>query len=72
MRDGHPRTPKLAKLLIRLAVGYAVSPLDLVPDFVPGIGHLDDELIVPLLVFLALKLIPEDVVAECRANVVKA
>jgi uncharacterized membrane protein YkvA (DUF1232 family) len=65
----HPRTPKLAKFLIGAAVAYSLSPVDLIPDFIPVLGHLDDVVIVPLLLIAALKLIPKDVLAECRAEV---
>lgn len=61
-----PRTPKPAKWLLRLAVGYTLLPFDLIPDFIPVIGHLDDVLIVPVLVIIALKLVPAEVVADCR------
>jgi uncharacterized membrane protein YkvA (DUF1232 family) len=64
-----PRTPKPAKWLLGLAVGYTLLPFDLIPDFIPLIGHLDDVLIVPLLVFVALKLVPAEVVTDCRAKV---
>jgi uncharacterized membrane protein YkvA (DUF1232 family) len=67
LRD--PCTPTAAKLLLGLAVGYALLPFDLIPDFLPVIGHLDDVVIVPGLVFLALKLIPAEIVAECRQQV---
>jgi uncharacterized membrane protein YkvA (DUF1232 family) len=65
----HPRTPRIAKALIGIAIAYALSPIDLIPDFIPVLGHVDDLIIVPLLVFAAVKLIPEDVIRECRANV---
>jgi len=64
----HPRTPKAAKVLMGAALAYALSPIDIIPDFIPVIGHLYDAVIVPLLVFAAMKLVPKDVIAECRAN----
>jgi uncharacterized membrane protein YkvA (DUF1232 family) len=64
----HPRTPWYAKLVAACVVGYAFSPIDLIPDFIPVLGYLDDLLLVPLGVMLALKLIPPDVFAECRQN----
>ena len=65
----HPRTPKIAKMLIGAAVAYAVSPIDLIPDFIPVVGHADDLVVVPLLVYTAVRLIPSEVIAECRAKV---
>ena len=59
-------TPLLAKSLAAIAVGYALSPIDLIPDFIPVIGFLDDVLILPGLIVLIVKLIPEEVFAECR------
>ena len=64
-----PRTPLLAKLLLGLAVGYALLPFDLIPDFIPVLGHLDDLVVVPGLVLVALWLIPREVVAECRKEI---
>jgi len=60
--------PLLAKIVIAVAVVYALSPVDLIPDFIPVIGYLDDLLIVPLLVILAIKLIGKPVMDECRAQ----
>ncbi len=63
---GDPRTPRVAKILLAVAVGYTLLPFDLIPDFIPVIGHLDDLVIVPFLVLLALKMIPEEVVRDAR------
>lgn len=62
----HPRTPWYAKAVAIMAVGYALSPIDLIPDFIPVLGYLDDMLLLPLFITLAIKLIPADVMAECR------
>jgi uncharacterized membrane protein YkvA (DUF1232 family) len=62
----HPRTPWYAKLLAAAVVAYAFSPLDLIPDFVPVIGYLDDLVIVPLGIALVLRLVPSEVLGECR------
>lgn len=65
----HPRTPRLAKFLLWLAIGYALLPFDLIPDFLPVIGQIDDLIIVPGLIYLALKLIPDSLIQECRAQI---
>ena len=59
-------TPAGAKIIIGIAVCYALSPIDLIPDFIPVIGFLDDVLLLPLMVALAIRMIPEPVMAECR------
>ena len=66
----HPQTPKLAKALLWLAIGYLLMPFDLIPDFLPVIGQLDDLVIIPMLLYWALKLTPADVIAACRIEVV--
>ncbi len=63
-----PRTPWYAKALIFLIVAYALSPIDLIPDFVPVLGYLDDLLIVPGGLWLAIRLIPPEVLEEARAT----
>ena len=60
------RVPWYAKVFTALVVGYAFSPIDLIPDFVPVLGYLDDLILVPLGVALAIKMIPAEVLAECR------
>jgi uncharacterized membrane protein YkvA (DUF1232 family) len=62
----HPRTPRVSKVLLGVAIAYAVSPIDLIPDFIPVIGYLDDLLILPLLIWIAVRLIPKSVIIECR------
>jgi uncharacterized membrane protein YkvA (DUF1232 family) len=64
----HPQTPWLAKTLLWLAVAYLMLPFDLIPDFLPLIGQLDDLIIVPGLIYLAIKMIPDAVVSECKAR----
>lgn len=64
----HPQMPGLTRWCIVAAVVYAVLPIDLVPDFVPVLGQLDDAMIIPALIVFGLWLIPQHVVAECRAE----
>jgi len=63
-----PRVPLHAKIFAGLVVAYAFSPIDLIPDFIPILGYLDDLVLIPFGVALALKMIPPDVMDECRAR----
>jgi uncharacterized membrane protein YkvA (DUF1232 family) len=63
-----PRVPWHAKVVALAVAAYALSPIDLIPDFIPVLGYLDDVLLLPLGVWLVLKLVPADVMAECRAE----
>ena len=62
----HPSVSSLAKAITFVAVAYALSPIDLIPDFIPVLGYLDDLIIVPVLVWLVLKLVPIDVLKQTR------
>jgi uncharacterized membrane protein YkvA (DUF1232 family) len=64
----HPRTPKAAKVLAAAVVAYAFSPVDLIPDFIPLLGYVDDLVLLPVGIAAAMRLIPPDVMAECRAQ----
>jgi uncharacterized membrane protein YkvA (DUF1232 family) len=64
----HPRTPKAAKVLAAAVVAYAFSPIDLIPDFIPFLGYVDDLVLLPVGIAAAMRLIPPDVMAECRAQ----
>ena len=61
-----PNTPLAAKLLAGVTVAYALSPVDLIPDFIPVLGYLDDALLLPALVALTVRLIPAPVLERCR------
>jgi uncharacterized membrane protein YkvA (DUF1232 family) len=75
-RDSHavylaardPRVPWYAKFLAIAVAGYALSPIDLIPDFIPVIGYLDDLVILPLGIWLVISLIPGEIMVECRAK----
>lgn len=67
----HPRTPWQARVVGSLTLLYALSPIDLIPDVIPILGHLDDLVLVPLGIWLTVKLIPRDVWAECEAEVAR-
>lgn len=61
-----PRVPLLPKLIIILTLSYALSPIDLIPDFIPVLGYLDDLIIVPALIALSIALLPTEIVKEAR------
>ena len=63
-----PRVPRHARILAALVVGYAFSPIDLIPDPIPIFGYLDDLVLIPLGVALVLRMIPAEVMADCREN----
>ncbi|HNX29292.1 MAG TPA: DUF1232 domain-containing protein [Syntrophomonadaceae bacterium] len=63
-----PETPLAAKIAAGITVAYALSPIDIVPDFIPVLGYLDDLIILPLLAALAIKLIPDEIMERCKAE----
>src|SRR5215212_4855627 len=63
-----PRVPWYARLFVAVVVAYALSPIDLIPDFIPVLGYLDDLILVPLGLALALRMVPPHVLGECRAR----
>jgi uncharacterized membrane protein YkvA (DUF1232 family) len=62
----HPQAPWYAKALGAFVVAYALSPIDLIPDFIPVLGYLDDVILLPALIWVAIRMIPAPVLAECR------
>lgn len=67
----HKRTPWYAKVMIGLTISYALSPIDLIPDFIPVIGYLDDLIILPFMILISIKMIPAEVMEECRKQAVE-
>ena len=63
-----PRTPWYAKLIVVGCVAYALSPVDVIPDFIPVIGLVDDLIFIPIALALAIRFIPDEVLADCRAR----
>ena len=63
-----PRTPRYARVLTMLIVAYALSPIDLIPDFIPVLGYLDDLILLPVGIYLVLKLVPAEALADARAR----
>ncbi len=64
----HPDTPWLAKALCIFTVAYALSPIDLIPDFIPVLGYVDDVLLIPCFIWLAVRILPPLVISECRVQ----
>jgi uncharacterized membrane protein YkvA (DUF1232 family) len=68
----HPDTPWYARLYLGIIVAYVLSPIDLIPDFIPVVGYLDELVLVPLFLALALRIVPPAVLADCRARAADA
>lgn len=66
----HPEVPWYAKLFMAIVIGYALSPIDLIPDFIPILGYLDDLILIPAGIKIALKMIPDHVMIECRERAI--
>ncbi len=64
----NPQTPWYAKALVVFVVAYALSPIDLIPDFIPVLGYVDDVLLLPSLIWLTIRLLPPEVLAKCRGQ----
>jgi uncharacterized membrane protein YkvA (DUF1232 family) len=64
----HPETPWYAKFFVAGIVAYAFSPIDLIPDFVPVLGYLDDLILIPMGIALAIRMVPPSVLTECRTR----
>ncbi len=62
----HPRVSWYAKAFAAIVVAYALSPIDLIPDFIPVLGYVDDVILIPIGIYVGIRLIPPDVLAECR------
>lgn len=68
----HRDTPWYAKAFVAAVVAYALSPIDLIPDFIPVVGYLDDLILIPLGIALAVRMVPAAVLDECRAHAADA
>ena len=67
-----PRTPWYAKTMIAAVVAYALSPIDLIPDFIPIFGYLDDLVLLPIGIWLAIRMIPPEILQDCRERAAPA
>jgi uncharacterized membrane protein YkvA (DUF1232 family) len=68
---GHPRLPLRCKLLAGFLVAYALSPIDIIPDFIPVLGQLDDLVILPIGIWVLYKMIPSDILEEARSEITR-
>ncbi|MDM0107053.1 YkvA family protein [Variovorax sp. J22R24] len=64
----HPATAWLPKVMAALVVAYALSPIDLIPDFIPVLGYVDDVLLLPVLIWLTIRMLPQHVLEDCRSK----
>ncbi|MFI5323346.1 MAG: YkvA family protein [Thermodesulfobacteriota bacterium] len=64
-----PRCPRITRICLGAAIAYALSPIDLIPDFIPVLGYIDDAVILPILVYIALRFVPKELVEEVRAQI---
>ena len=64
----HPRCPRITRICLGAAIAHALSPIDLIPDFIPVLGYVDDALMLPLLIFIALRSVPKELVEGVRAQ----
>jgi uncharacterized membrane protein YkvA (DUF1232 family) len=62
----HKDTPIVAKIIICITLGYALSPIDIIPDFIPILGYVDDIILLPILILISIHLIPKNIMLECE------
>ncbi|MBI1862849.1 DUF1232 domain-containing protein [Candidatus Microgenomates bacterium] len=62
------RTPRITKFFLGSAIAYALSPIDIIPDFIPFLGHLDDMILLPFLIWIGMRFVPKDVLRDYRIN----
>ena len=67
-----PRTPRVAKWMLGFAIAYLIMPFDIVPDFIPVVGQIDDLVIIPILIIVAVRMIQKNVVNDCRSRAVQS
>lgn len=65
----HPSCPRITRFLLGVAIAYALSPIDLIPDFIPVLGYVDDLLILPLVIYIAFRTVPDELLEEVREEI---